>query len=87
MEKTKNKKTNLIEEKEGSELIKRTDVKNSPFVIISADGNHFAALGNYRLTELYTSFEECKNDIQKITWNRIIQIITLTNDILNNKNK
>lgn len=87
MEKPKNKKQNLIEEKEGTELIKKTDIKNSPFVIISADGKHFAALGNYRLTELYTSFEECKKEIQKITWNRIIQIITITNDILNNKKK
>lgn len=63
------------------ELITRTDVEDSPFVIIGKDNEYFGVMGKYRITEPEETKEEVLKKLQKITWNRIIQVIM----ILNNK--
>lgn len=68
-----------------SELLKRTDIKDSPFTIISMveKNEHFAVMGDYRVTEVYHTLEMAKETVQKVTWNRIVQVIM----IMNEKNK
>lgn len=81
---------NLIQEpKEGEELIKKTNVPNSPFHVISLkdQNQHFGCLGQFRITELHDTFKEAEKDTKAITWNRIIQVITLVNQITNEKPK
>ena len=76
--------------KEGSsETISRYDVKDSPFTIITIDGKSFGTMGDYRLTEEGT-LKDIKKQLKTITWNRIIQVIMLLDEMKNklkNNNK
>ena len=69
----------------GSELISRKEVKDTPFTIISLNdkSQHFATLGEYRITEIYDKVNKAEEEVVKITWNRLIQVIM----ILQEKNK
>ncbi len=70
--------------KEGSssqneELIKREDIKDSPFQVVTTEEGSFGVMGKWRITELGTK-EEIKGELEVISWNRIVQIIVLIND-------
>lgn len=72
------------------ELIKRTNIKDSPFEIIDKEGVFFGVMGNYRLTPKTTSFKAVEKELKEITWNRIIQIVMILNEIkdkLNDNNE
>ena len=60
-----------------SEIIKRKDIKNSPFIIITVEKGSFGTMGKYRITEIYETPEEVEEELKEITWNRIIQVIQL----------
>jgi hypothetical protein len=61
------------------ELIKRTEMANSPFEIITTEEGSFGVMGKWRITE--TSTEEIiKTELEQITWNRIVQVIALINE-------
>lgn len=68
-----------------SELISRVDIKDTPFTIITTEEKHFGAMGRYRITELYNTYEEAVEETKKITWNRIVQVIQLVTEMLNDK--
>lgn len=72
-------------EQKNEELIKKTEIKDSPFIIISTENRHFGTLGQYRLTEDYKTLEEAIMKTEKITWNRIIQVISLIHEIFKNE--
>jgi len=38
-------------------------------------------MGKYRITEQYDSKEDCMIEVGKITWNRIVQVLILINQI------
>ena len=67
-----------------SELIKKEDIKNSPFTIITKDGVSFGVMGNYKITEESKSKKEIKKQLETITWNRIIQVVMLLNELKSN---
>ena len=71
--KVKQLQTNVKEvAKEGSskeELIKRVQIKDSPFEVITQDGYSFGVMGNYRLTEKSNDAKEVAKELKKITWN------------------
>jgi hypothetical protein len=71
-----NKKDSLNEE-----IIKKTEVKDSPFNIIEVDGEFFGSMGQYRVTETYDSHQKCKKELEKITWNRLIQVIMILGEL------
>jgi len=60
-----------------TELIQREDVKDSPFTIITINEESFGAMGGFRITENTGTKEEVKKDLEKITWNRIIQVMMI----------
>lgn len=60
-----------------TELIERTEIENSPFVVITTEGQSFGTMGHWRLTEPYDTKEEAIAEMEKITWNRIIQVMML----------
>jgi len=69
------------------ELIERDEVENTPFVIITINNESFGTFGKYRITETYHTKEQCRVELLKVDWNRIIQITTLINEMLKtNKN-
>ena len=55
------------------ELIKRFSIKDSPFEVITKDEQSFGVMGNYRLTEPNEDPKLVEAELEKITWNRIIQ--------------
>lgn len=65
-----------------SELIQRKEVKDSPFTIISLieQKEHFAVLGEYRITEKYKSAEVAEAEVKKVTWDRIIQVTMILHE-------
>lgn len=72
--------------KEGSskeELIKRVQIKDSPFEVITQDGYSFGVMGNYRLTEKSNDAKEIAKELKKITWNRVIQIVMILEEVKN----
>ena len=72
------------------QLVEREQLKDTPFEIITIEGESFGTMGQYRLTEKYKDRKEVKKELEKITWNRIIQIIMLLDELkqnINNTNK
>jgi len=68
--------------KSSEELVKRESVKDSPFTIISLeDKEHFGVMGEYRVTETMNSKGEVEDELRRITWNRIIQVIMVLDEI------
>jgi translation elongation factor P/translation initiation factor 5A len=72
------------DKKASSELIKREEIKNSPFTIITKDGESFGVMGNYKITENAKSKKEIKKQLETITWNRIIQVVMLLDELKSN---
>ena len=72
------------EESLSEELIKRKQITNSPFEVITRDGYSFGVMGNYRLTEQNYSknqVKEVSEELEKITWNRVVQVIMILDEI------
>ena len=69
--------------KDSSETIKREDVKDSPFTIITIEGKSFGAMGEYRLTE-EGNIKDIRKQLKTITWNRVIQVVMLLDEMKNN---
>lgn len=79
------KKNGVLEQQDGNvkelnkqdlnyELIKRKPVKDSPFIVVDIEGRCFGAMGEYRITEEKESVEEVREELNKITWDRIVQV-------------
>lgn len=58
------------------ELIKRKEIENTPFTIITIEEKEsFISIGKYRLSESYKTIEEAEINAKIIDWNKIMQII------------
>lgn len=65
------------------ELVKKYDIEDSPFTVVKVDGKVFGTMGQYRITEEMKSVTECKKELKKFSWNRVMQVIMLLNEQLN----
>lgn len=69
------------------EVLKRQEIKDTPFTLVTLNNEgkteHFAAYGKYRITEHYDKADTCINEVKKVTWNRLVQVMALTLDFLN----
>lgn len=69
-----------------TELIKKEEVENTPFTIVTTENEIFAVMGEYRVTEKYDKNEygvgQLKAMVQEITWNRLVQVIMIINEKL-----
>jgi len=70
----KTEHTNEVEE-----LVKREDVKDSPFTIVTTEEGSFLTMGKYRLSEP-GELEQIRKESKKITWNRLIQVMMLVGE-------
>ena len=61
--------------------VKRENVKNTPFQIVSMEGYHFGVMGDYRITEKNNNKKEVKKELSEITWNRLIQVMMILNEV------
>ena len=50
-------------------------LKNTPFGIVTIEGKSFGVIGQNRITEKYEDVEELKEDLKKIDWNKITNVI------------
>lgn len=57
-----------------SSLINKTEVPNTPYVIVQAGDKHFVVMGKYRLTQPQT-LKECEEWLKEITWEKIMTFI------------
>ncbi len=60
-----------------TEMVKREDVPNSPFVVVTVEEGSFGTLGKWRITELCKTSKEVFDDLSVISWDRVIQVIQL----------
>lgn len=67
--------TVTVDKSKNEALFNRKEIKNTPFEVISTKEGHFIALGQYRLSELYEKQDEAVKEANKITWNRLFQVI------------
>ena len=69
------------------ELITRKKVKDSPFEVIGLveKKEYFAVLGEYRITEVYDTERKAIDQVKKINWNRVIQVVMILIEKLNKK--
>jgi translation elongation factor P/translation initiation factor 5A len=73
-----------------NQTIKRVEIEDSPFHVITIDGESFGVMGDYRLTEKSADEREVREELSKITWNRIVQVVMLLEEVrtkINNKIK
>lgn len=75
--------------KNSSELIKREEIEDSPFMIIETERDLFGVMGEYRLTEVYEVTDDnrvkLREELKAISWNRVIQVIMLLVEKLKDK--
>ena len=70
-----------VEDPKEVSSVNREKVKDSPFEIISMEGYHFGVMGDYRITDKGNSKEEIKESLESITWNRLIQVIMILDEL------
>ena len=75
------KKVNKEDSGAKEELIERYAIKDSPFEVITRNGESWGVMGQYRLTEVGNNKKKVKRELEKITWNRIIQVTMILNEI------
>lgn len=62
--------------------LSRHEVEESPFTVVGNDENGWVGtMGKYRITEQFGSKDEAIEDVRVITWNRIVQVLILVNQL------
>lgn len=63
---------------ERKQIVERTPVENTPFMIMSVEEGHFLTIGAHRLNEtLFETIEEALEDAKRMDWNRLTQIMLI----------
>jgi hypothetical protein len=52
-----------------------THVEGTPFTIVKQGNEYYGLIGNHRITESYLNKEVITEEIKKITWDRLLQVI------------
>jgi hypothetical protein len=63
------------------ELIKKEEIKDSPFTVVTINGESFGVMGGYRVTKKTGTVEQIKKELEKITWNRIVQVMMILKEL------
>lgn len=75
--------TNVDTEDKQDSLIERKEIETTPFEMVKLDHRGwFGTMGKWRITEEYETEKELREDLEKITWNRILQIVALVTEQL-----
>ena len=61
-------------------------IENTPFSLCYNEGKWFGLLSNKRLTEFYDDKDECIKDVSAMTWDRIVQVIWVISEKMNEIN-
>lgn len=52
-----------------------TNIEGTPFTIVKQDEKYYGLIGNHRITEEWNDLEDLKEDLLKVSWDRITQVI------------
>ena len=80
-----NKQSETLDIAKGEEstdrvLVDRTEIEDTPFVVIGVKDEYFVSMGAYRITEPVATKAEAVEEAKVISWNRIVQVIMLIHD-------
>ncbi len=70
-----------------TELVERVQIEGTPFTVISTEGKNFGVMGGFRITEEMKSVGEVEDELKCITWNRIVQVIMILNEMKDEASK
>jgi len=73
----------LIKEgtEKGSEILEKEVIPQTPFVIIKEKDKYYGLIGRYRLTEPCETREEAIQETTKMTWDNLIKIMIVVQDM------
>ena len=73
----------LTNKDSGTELIERFVIPDSPFTVITLkeENKHFGVMGEYRITEEKENKIDVIKELEKVTWNRVIQVLMILEEI------
>lgn len=60
-----------------SKLVDVKPIEDTPFAVIKYEDEYFLAMGNYRISEKFKTFEEAENDIKDVSWNRLVSVMEI----------
>lgn len=62
-----------------TELVRKWEVNDTPFTVVQDNETdlYFGVVGNYRITELYETRETLEEELKTITWNKIMQVLSI----------
>lgn len=64
-----------------TELIEEKEITDTPFKAVRHDKDWFVALNRYRISGSLASYEECVEDAKDVTWKRLIDVMSIVNEI------
>ena len=50
-------------------------LENTPFGTVTIEGRSFGVIGQNRITEEYDDVEKLREDLKKVDWNKIVNVI------------
>ena len=50
-------------------------LEDTPFGTVTIEGKSFGVIGQNRITDYYDDIEKLKEDLKKIEWNKIVNVI------------
>ena len=56
-------------------------LKDTPFGTVTIEGRSFGVIGQNRITEEYEDVKKLKEDLKKINWNKIVNVIWIVCDL------
>lgn len=66
------------EEHEENVLIERHNLEGTPFTLVRVEKEWSVVIGEYKLNEIpFKSKKEAEENAKKITWDRIVQVVTI----------
>ncbi len=65
----------LLNTTDNKQLMEFIKVDNTPFTIVKHENVYYGVIGNHRITEGYDSEKEIKKELEKINWDRLVQVI------------
>lgn len=57
------------------ELIKIIEIEDSPFQIVKTEDKYFLAMGKYRLSEMFDTEKEAREDVKDLSWFRLLSVM------------
>lgn len=78
VQKSNNGSSETLDKPQTEQLLEQHKVEDTPFTIIKYGEQWFLTMGKYRLTEPSKSREIIEEQINDVSWNRIMQVIMVT---------